>query len=198
MSNVTGKTLHIVIDMQRVFAEETVWHTPSIQDILPNVLELCAAFEGRTLFAKFMLPETPAHAPGRWQTYYQRWSMLTTSQLDPAYQDLVGPLAALSQPETEVEKFTYSIFKAPGFTERLKADGVDKLVFSGVETDVCVLASVFDAVDAGFHVVVASDAVSSSDLVAHQAVLDHVLPRMPDQIDLATTAQIVAEQAPAA
>ena len=181
--NGTGKTLHIVIDMQRVFAEETVWHTPSIRDILPNVLDLCEAFKGRTLFAKFMLPETSAHAPGRWQTYYERWSMLTTSQL-----------AALSQPETEVEKFTYSIFKAPGFTERLKADGIDRLIFSGVETDVCVLASVFDAVDAGFHIVVASDAVGSSEPVAHQAVLDHVLPRMPDQIDLATTAQIIAGQ----
>ncbi len=33
-----GRTMHVVIDMQRLFAEDTVWHTPSLHDILPNVL----------------------------------------------------------------------------------------------------------------------------------------------------------------
>ncbi|MDG3576346.1 cysteine hydrolase [Rhizobium sp. YJ-22] len=184
--------MHVVIDMQRLFAEDTVWHTPSLHDILPNVLRLCAAFEARTLFAKFMLPETPDHAPGRWQAYYRRWSMLTGSAVDPACQDLVAPLAALAAPEVQVEKFTYSVFKAPGFAERLRADGIERLVFSGVETDVCVLASVFDAVDAGFHVVVVSDAVGSSDPAAHRATLDHILARLPEQIDILSTADIVA------
>ncbi len=190
--------LHIVIDMQRLFAEETAWHTPAVTEILPNVLRLCEAFKGRTLFAKFMLPETPQAAPGRWQTYYRHWSMLTTSNIDPAYQDLVAPLAALASPDEQIEKFTYSVFKAPGFAERLKADGIERLVFTGVETDVCVLASVFDAVDAGFHAIVVSDAVGSSVPVAHQATLDHVLTRMPDQIDIFTTEDIIAGRAKAA
>jgi len=176
-----GRTMHVVIDMQRLFAEDTVWHTPSLHDILPNVLRLCAAFEARTLFAKFMLPETPDHAPGRWQAYYRRWSMLTGSAVDPACQDLVAPLAALAAPEVQVEKFTYSVFKAPGFAERLRAQGVERLVFSGVETDVCVLASVL-----------VSDAVGSSDPIAHRATLDHILARLPEQIDILSTDDIVA------
>lgn len=183
---------HIVIDMQRLFAEETAWHTPVMAALLPNILELCDFYAGKTLFAKFMVPSAPEHAPGSWETYYRRWSMLTTDQMDPAMQDLMEPLAAIAPEGALVEKTTYSIFGVPGFADRLRRENVDTLIFSGVETDVCVLASVFDAVDAGFHVVVATDAVGSSSPMSHDAILAHVLPRMPDQIELATTATLTA------
>ena len=192
MSEGDRRTRHVVIDMQRLFAEDTAWHTPAITEILPNVLTLCNAFEGRTLFAKFMLPHTPDHAAGRWRDYYRRWSMLTTAEFDPAFQDLMAPLAARARPEDVLEKPTYSVFQIPGLAERLRGEGVEKLVFSGVETDICVLASVFDAIDAGFHAVVISDAVGSSAPAAHRATLDHVLSRMPDQIDIIPTAWAVA------
>jgi nicotinamidase-related amidase len=193
MTDLTGGNVrHIVIDMQRLFAEETVWHTPVIADLLPNVLRLAEIFDGRTLFAKFMVPLAPHHANGRWQVYYERWSMLTTQTMDPAMQDLIAPLAALATPKTTIEKATYSIFGAAGFEQSLRETGVDTLVFSGVETDVCVLASLFDAVDAGFHVIVASDAVGSSDMQSHAAILRHVLPRMPDQIEVLSTDAITA------
>jgi nicotinamidase-related amidase len=193
MANLSGgNDRHVIIDLQRLFAEETVWHTPIIADILPNVLDLTAAFSHRTLFAKFMVPGSPHQASGRWRIYYERWSMLTTSSMDPIMQDLVAPLAAIATPETTIEKTTYSIFGVPGFEKRLHDGGVDTLVFSGVETDVCVLASIFDAVDAGFHVIVAANAVGSSASDSHQAILEHVLPRMPEQIGIWTTAEIVA------
>jgi nicotinamidase-related amidase len=182
-----GNVRHIAIDMQRLFAEKTVWHTPVIADLLPNVLRLAEIFDGRTLFAKFMVPLAPHHANGRWQVYYERWSMLTTQTMDPAMQDLIAPLAALATSKTTIEKTTYSIFGAADFEQSLRETGVDTLVFSGVETDVCVLASLFDAVDAGFHVIVASDAVGSSDMQSHAAILQHVLPRMPDQIEVVRT-----------
>jgi nicotinamidase-related amidase len=192
MVSVARNIRHIVIDMQRLFAEETVWHTPVMAEILPNVLKLCDAYPENTLFAKFMVPHAPEHAPGSWETYYRRWSMLTTGQMDPAMQDLMVPLAAIAPKTALVEKTTYSIFGVEGFANRLRQENVDTIIFSGVETDVCVLASVFDAVDAGFHVVVATDAVGSSSLLSHEAILTHVLPRMPDQIELATTAELTA------
>jgi nicotinamidase-related amidase len=187
-----GNVRHLVIDMQRLFAEETVWHTPVIADLVPNILRLAEIFDARTLFAKFMVPPAPHHANGRWRVYYERWSMLTTQTMDPAMQDLIAPLARLATTETTVEKTSYSIFGAPGFEQGLRDAGVDTLVFSGVETDVCVLASVFDAIDAGFHVIIAGDAVGSSDMESHAAILRHVLPRMPDQIDVLATDEIAA------
>jgi len=180
-------TRHLVIDMQRLFAEETEWHTPAIADILPNVLRLSRERLDRTLFARFMVPANPERANGRWQTYYRRWANLTVERLDPGMLDLVAPLAALARPATLVDKTTYSIFEAPGFDARLKAEGVDTLVFSGVETDVCVLASLFDAVDRGYRVVAVSDAMASSSPASHAAMLEHLFPRLPEQVDVVTT-----------
>ncbi|MGO7770942.1 isochorismatase family protein, partial [Rhizobium ruizarguesonis] len=47
---------------------------------------------------------------------------------------------------------------------RLQGSETDKLIFSGVENDVCVYASVLDAVDAGYRVILAKDAVASGDM----------------------------------
>jgi len=53
---------------------------------------------------------------------------------------------------------------------RVKADA---LVISGGETDVCVLAAVMDAVDAGYRVVLAADALCSVSDESHDAMLRH-------------------------
>jgi len=184
---------HIVIDMQRLFAEDTAWHTAAMADIIGNVKRLSTELADITLYAKFLTPASADKAEGRWRIYYQRWAAVTTDALDASFHDLMPELADMARPEKMVEKFTYSVFGAPGFAEKLKADGVDTLIFSGVETDICVLASLFDAIDAGFHVVVAVDAVASSDMASHQAVLTHVLPRMSDQIDLKTVADVLEQ-----
>ena len=182
---------HLVIDMQRLFAEKTDWHTPSIADILPNVLRLSQAHLDRTLFARFMVPATPDAAIGRWRAYYRRWSSVTGDRLAPGMLDLVAPLAALARPESTIDKTTYSVFEAPGFAARLEAMGVDTLIFSGVETDMCVLASLLDAVDRGYRVVAVSDAMTSSAPAAHAAMLEHIFPRLPEQIDIATTESVL-------
>lgn len=185
------KTLHLVIDMQRLFAEKTDWHTPVIADILPNVFRLCSASGDRTVFAKFMVPRTIDEAAGRWKTYYRRWSAIMNEAPDSGLLDLIAPLAALADERSTVEKYTYSIFGAPGFTERLQAEGIDTIVFSGVETDVCVYASVLDAVDAGYRVVIAADAVGSSDVAAHEATMNILAPRLSEQLELVTTQAIL-------
>lgn len=182
---------HVVIDMQRLFAERTEWHTPAIADILPNVRRLAEAFAGRNYFTKFMVPSHPAAAEGRWRAYYDTWSKLTTDVMDSALMDVVGALAPLVEPERVIEKPTYSFLQVAGVRQQLEDAGIRTLVFSGVETDVCVLASLFDAVDAGFHAVVVSDAVGSSVPVSHDAVLTRILPRIPDQVIIATTAEVL-------
>jgi nicotinamidase-related amidase len=184
-------TLHVVIDMQRLFAEETAWHTPAIAEILPNVLALCRARPSDTIFARFIVPQTAEHAKGQWKNYYRRWSTVTLDVLDVAMLDLVAPLAAIAQPSSIVDKETYSVFGASGFAERLQASGVDTLIFSGVETDVCVYASVLDAVDAGYRVILVEDALASGDRKAHSAVLENLAPRLSEQIEILSTEAIL-------
>ncbi len=185
------KTLHLVVDMQRLFAEPTAWHAPALADILPAVERLVRHGPARRLFARFTTPPSAEAARGTWRTYYRRWASVTGEQFDPALVDLVEPLARLARPGEVVDKPTYSVFALPGFAERLRAEGVDTLVMSGVETDVCVLASLLGAVDHGFRVVLPVDAVASSSVSAHAAVIDHLLPRLPEQVDLTSVEAVL-------
>ena len=191
LAPLSANTLHVVIDVQRIFAEETVWHTPVIGEILPNLIALCEALPDRTLFAKFMLPQSAESASGGWKTYYERWTAMTLDVMPAEMQDLIDPLKRFANAGNEFEKLTYSAFGSSWFVAYLKERAIDTIVFSGVETDVCVYASVLDAVDAGYRVVIASDAVGSSDTAAHDATMTHLAPRLTDQVDIVSTANIV-------
>jgi len=183
--------LHVVIDMQRLFAEETAWHTPAIAGILPNVVALSQERPAKTLFARFVVPRNAAEAKGRWKDYYRRWSSVTLDELDVGMLDLVAPLAAIAGPGSIVDKETYSIFGSPAFAERLQGSDIDTLIFSGVETDVCVYASVLDAVDAGYRVILAKDALASGDMKAHAMVIDILAARLTEQIEILSTETIL-------
>ena len=74
-------------------------------------------------------------------------------------------------------------------TER-EADG---LIVTGAETDVCVLATVLDAVDLGYPVYVVTDAVCSSSDSGHDAVLTLYHERFSGQIRAVKTEEILAE-----
>ncbi|MGZ2487317.1 nicotinamidase-related amidase [Rhizobium pisi] len=184
-------TLHVIIDMQRLFAEETAWHTPAIANILPNVLALSQARPFDTVFVRFLVPQSAEDAKGRWKNYYRRWPSVTLDELDVAMLDLVAPLAAIAGPGSIVDKETYSVFGSPGFIARLQGSGTDTLIFSGVETDVCVYASVFDAVDAGYRVILAADALASGDMKSHDMVIEILAPRLSEQIEILSTEAIL-------
>jgi len=183
---------HIAIDMQRLVAEQTAWHSPIVMDILPNVLRLCRAFPERTLYARFVAPQDIDDAHGNWKAFYRRWPMITGARLDPALTDLVAPLAALAKPDQVFDKLGYSIFSAPGLHPALQQAGVETLILSGIETDVCVYSSALAAIDLGYVVVLASDALASPDEQAHRVVLDRLALRLPDQIKVMTTDEILA------
>lgn len=186
-----ASAVHVVVDMQRVFAEKTPWHTPGLDAILPPILRLVEHRPERAFFARFLVPERAADAPGRWRRYYERWPELTGEQMDPALLDLVAPLGRLAAAARIIDKTTYSIFTLADTEERLRTIDADTLVFSGVETDVCVLASVIDAIERGFRVVVATDALASAAEASQDGMLTHLTTRLPEQIELATVDEII-------
>ena len=178
--------------MQRLFAEPGAWYTPGLARILPAVLRLAAHDPARTLLTRFVTPWEATQANGRWVQYYRRWPTVLLGETPPAMLDVVEPLAALAPPAAIADKTTYSVFNDGPAAVHLARATADTLVFSGVETDVCVLASVIDAVDRGYRVVVAGDAVASASEDGHEAVMRHVYGRLDAQVEIATVADIIA------
>ncbi len=183
--------VHVVVDMQDLFAARTVWHTPSIPAITPGILRLVAHRSDRAIFTRFMTPRTADETSGAWRTYYRRWTRVTTSRMDPALLDVMNDFRSFIPPAHVVDKTTYSAFESDAFVNLLDAMACRTLIVTGVETDVCVLATVMTGVDRGYRVIIAEDAVTSSDEDAHRAMLDLVYRRFEDQIEIGSTAEII-------
>ena len=105
---------------------------------------------------------------------------------------MVPPLASLSPPDYVIDKSHYSPFVEAVFLKALGKLRADTLVMTGGETDVCVLAAVMDAVDAGYRVVLAEDALCSVSDESHDAILRHFSSRFSQQIEVASCEEILA------
>lgn len=178
--------------MQRLFADPTVWHTPALADILPQVVRLARHAPEHTVFLRFIPPERPEDAMGAWRGYYERWRSVTLAETGPEPLELVASLRELAPPARVCNKSTHSAFNSGDFRELVGRSGAEALILSGVETDVCVLGTALDAIDNGLYVVVAEDAVAGSAPASHRAALDSILPRFDEQAVIATTAEILA------
>lgn len=185
-------SLHLVIDMQRLFVEHPDWRVPRLTAILPTVRELVRAHPERTLFTRFVTPAVPDEAIGQWRFYYRHWRSVTLERMDPALLDLVPELAAHASPDRILDKRSHGGFDAPEFAARIAAEHASTLILTGVETEVCVLALAFAATDRGYRVVIVSDAVTSSSEQGHQAALTGIYPRLDQQIVIASAAEVLA------
>lgn len=192
----SGRTIHLCIDMQNVFAEATPWHTPWMARVLPAVEEIAGRHAGHTVFTRFIPPASAGDMPGSWQRYFQRWQDMTLERIDPRLLELVPSLAALVPPANVIDKHVYSPFHEPGLLRLLRERQAMALVITGAETDVCVLAAVLDAVDFGYRVVLATDALCSSSDKTHEALLTLYRERFAFQVEATDTATILANWRP--
>ena len=188
----TPRTVHVCVDMQRIFSPEGVWATPWMDRVLPVVVELAGRYPERTVFTRFITPNRPNDMPGMWQRYYTRWKEATREHLDPALLELLPPLAKLCPPATMINKTRYSAFANPELLSHLQAREADGLIVSGSETDVCVLATVLSAVDLGYRVILVRDAVCSSSDEGHDALMQIYHRRFTEQIEVADSSTIMS------
>lgn len=188
----SARTAHLCIDMQNMFAQETPWHTPWMDRVLPVVAAVANAHPDRTIFTRFIPPERPDQMPGRWRAYFERWREFTRERVDPDLLNLVSPLDRLVPPATIVDRPVYSGFASPKLRALLADRKIDSLIVTGAETDVCVLATVMGAVDRGFRVVIAADALCSSSDRTHDALLTLYTERYGQQIEVSDSATILS------
>jgi nicotinamidase-related amidase len=184
--------IHLCVDMQTLFAERTDWHLPWLERVLPRVTKIAQAHSEHTIFTRFVPPNSPEDAVGSWRRYYEHWPQMTGDRLDPGLIELVPPLPDLTPPALVIDKEHYSPFSELAFNRTLSKLRASTLVITGAETDVCVLAAAMDAVDAGYRVVLAEDALCSASNESHDAMLRHFSARISQQVEVASTEEILA------
>ena len=109
----------------------------------------------------------------------------------PRLLELVEPLGSLVPPATVIAKTRYSAFLGSHLLSQLRDRKADTLVVTGSETDVCVLATVLDAVDLGYRVILVRDAVCSSSDEGHDAMLKVYHRRYAIQIETMDAEQVL-------
>jgi nicotinamidase-related amidase len=188
----TPRSVHLCVDMQRLFTADGPWPTPWMDRVLPNVVRIAERFPERTVYTRFMTPTRPEAMPGTWRHYYEKWRNTTREHLDPLLLELVPALAKLVPPARVIDKTRYSAFSLSTLSTHLQARGADALVITGSETDVCVLATVLGAVDRGFRVVLVTDGVCSGSDEGHDSLLTIYRNRYSAQIETADSESVLA------
>ena len=183
--------MHLCVDMQRMFAEETEWHTPWMDRVLPNVVHVVELDPARTVFTRFIPPRTPSDMAGAWQRYYERWASMTQERLQPELIELIPMLSGFAPPAWIEDKVVMSAWHG-SLHPRLKRAGISSIIVTGAETEVCVLATVMGAIDLGYRVVIVTDAVCSSADSTHDAMLEIYHSRFGMQVETVTSAELIA------
>jgi nicotinamidase-related amidase len=187
------RAVHLCVDMQRMFAEETAWKTPWMEKVRPVVAAIARAHAPATIFTRFIPALHPGEGEGAWRRYWQRWPTMTLSQLGEEGIALLPELASLCPPAFTFDKRTYSPWNDGCLHTALQARACGTLIVTGGETDVCVLASVLGAIDLGYRVIVVTDALCSSADETHDAVMTVYQSRYGQQVETVTAGFLLDE-----
>ena len=163
MTNGPGRSLLVVIDMQRVFRDpESPWATPRFDEIVEPIDALVKAFGDRVVFTRYRVPE---HPEGSWVPYFELWSEVARPERR-GWLELVEPWASRQVPTLDKERFSKW-----GPELRTLAGEPRTLVLCGVATDCCVIDTALPAADEGMFVRIAGDACRGATAEAHERAL---------------------------
>ncbi|NRQ17491.1 cysteine hydrolase family protein [Ensifer sesbaniae] len=184
--------IHLCVDMQRMFEEETPWQAKWMGKIADQVIEVATRFPERTIFTRFVPPHSSEEMPGMWRQYYEKWPMMTATRMDPGLIDLIHPLHLLVPPARILDKRTYSPWMSGRLESVLTHQNIETVIITGGETDVCVMATVLGAIDLGYKVILLKDSVYSSLDETHDASLQLLGNRFSVQLEFATAEEWLA------
>ncbi|HET6161533.1 MAG TPA: isochorismatase family cysteine hydrolase [Dongiaceae bacterium] len=188
---ISEPAVHLCIDMQRLLSAHGPWPTPWIEPALERAVRLIEPRPAQTIFTRFVPPKSPDQMPGAWRRYFEKWRGVTRDFIEPSLLELLPPLPSFVPPAITIDKGRYSAFVESPLLAVLRERSVTTLVISGAETDICVLATVLSAVDLGYRVIVAADAICSSVDTTHDALMTLYSERFAEQIELVDTSAIL-------
>ena len=115
--------VHLCVDMQRMFVEDTEWRTPWAERVLPVIVRLCEAKAERTCFTRFIPAQRPGEGWGTWRRYWERWPSMTLETLGVDMVELAVPLQRFVPPGRLLDKRVYSPWMNVDFDAVLRRSG---------------------------------------------------------------------------
>ncbi|MFF2959451.1 isochorismatase family protein [Streptomyces sp. NPDC057963] len=162
------KTALVVVDLQKgIVALDTVHPTAGI---VARSAGLADAFRAKGL--PVVLVHVVGGAPGRNEGPVQ-----SGGQLPADWADLVPELGP-REGDIVVTKRTWGAFHGTDLDLRLRRRGVTQVVVTGVATSIGVESTARAAHEHGYHVTVATDAVTDMDAEAHRNSVERIFPRL--------------------
>jgi nicotinamidase-related amidase len=184
-------TVHLCVDMQRLFLPGTPWGLEWMPRVLPRVVALCEPAPEACVFTRFVPARRPGEGHGIWARYWRNWASMTIDAVGEEAVGLVPELARFAPPAEVVDKPVYSPWLGSDLHRRLRARACEALVISGGETDMCVLAAVLGAADLGYRTILASDAVCSASDQDHDAMLALFSERYGQHVEIGLVEELL-------
>jgi nicotinamidase-related amidase len=179
LSTIDANAALIVIDLQKGVVALPSAHP--MDDVVRNAAALADAFRSSDL--PVVLVRATGVAPGRTDV-----SRPAIGERPPDWADPVEDLAATEQ-DIVITKERWGAFHDTQLDAELRRRGVSQVVLAGVATSIGVESTARAAHEHGYHVVLATDAMTDRDLDAHDNSVQRIFPRLGET---ATSEEILA------
>lgn len=179
LSTIDPTSALIVIDLQQgIVASQT---DPAVAGIVERSARLAAEFRRHEL--PVVLVNVTGRAPGRTEST----RLAGGAELPAGWADLIDELDV--QPSDHlITKRRRSAFHDTGLDTLLRDLGVTQIVLAGIATSSGVESTARAGSDHGYHVVLATDAMSDPDTDAHRHSVERVFPKLGET---ATAAEVI-------
>lgn len=169
----------VVIDVQKGLEAAPTVHP--FQEIADRAATLARTFRAKGLPVVFV--NVAGGAPGRTEV----GAVSAGATLPPDWAELVEALDP--QPgDRKVTKERWGAFHSTSLDDDLRRLGVTQVVLAGVATSIGVESTARAAYEHGYHVVLATDAMTDLDADAHHNSVERIFPRLGQRT---TTGELV-------
>ena len=185
ITTIDPKTALVVIDLQNGTTAMPGAPVPTA-DVVKNSVELADAFRARGL--PVVLVNVTFSADGSDVVPGRVEQSRGGRQFPEGWDRIIAELDG-HEGDIRVTKRNWSAFYGTDLDLHLRRRGVTQIVLTGVATSIGVESTARFAHEHGYHVTVATDAVTDSNADAHQNSIERIFPRLAET---GTTAEILA------
>ncbi|MEU9481600.1 hydrolase [Streptomyces sp. NPDC048191] len=184
LTTLDPRTALVVIDLQNGIVGMPV-QPHAASDVVARTAELAEAFRSRNLpvvLVRVSFAADGADAvPGRTERGPRGLAF-------PEGWDLVVDELSGHAGDIHVTKHNWSALYGTGLDAQLRRRGITQIVLTGIATSIGVESTARDAYAHGYHVTLATDAMSDADAGAHANSVERIFPRLGES---GTTAEIL-------